>query len=223
MLKLQRALGRTEALSRFLSPNVASILRTDEERSFLQLHRTKISVLFIDLRGFTSFSERESPDQVMDVLATYYRTVGNAALRHKGTLGHLAGDGIMVFFNDPHPIPNHQDVALHMAMEARDALNIEKEKWRSHNFSLDFGIGLAEGFATIGEIGFDHFSQHSVIGAAVNFAARMCSMADKGQVLVSRRYRGTLRCPWEMESMGEMRLKGVDEPVAAFNVLSVQS
>lgn len=214
--------GQLSAARRFLSPNVARMLSGGNQEENLKLHRREVSVLFIDLRRFTAFAEREEPEDVLTVLGKYYKIVGAAALKHKGTLGHMAGDGIMVFFNDPEPVTNHQEAALRMALEARDALTEERRSWRERQYDLDFGIGIAEGYATLGEIGFDRFSQYSVIGAVVNLASRLCQVAQGGQVLMSQRFHGQLRAGLcSVESIGELTFRGIEKPVRVFNALGL--
>lgn len=209
-------------LRKFISPNVAHLLSTDERERLLRPHRAEVSILFVDLRGFTAFSERGEPEEVMEVLGAYYTAVGNAAMKYRGTLGHLAGDGIMIFFNDPEPVPDHPNVAIRMAVEARDALTVLRETWRERRYGIGFGMGISAGHATIGEIGFDRFAHYSVIGPSVNFAARLCSQAGDGQILVSRRFLARLgEGIWDAEAVGDLLLKGIERPVTALNILKL--
>jgi class 3 adenylate cyclase/CheY-like chemotaxis protein len=211
--------SRLSELQRFLSPNIVNRLTEKDIEPLLKPHRAEVTVLFVDLRGFTSFSERREPEEVLDVLGAYYTAVGNAAIKYKGTLGHLAGDGIMVFFNDPEPIPNHQEEALRMAIEARESLVEQRRLWQQRQYGIDFGMGLSAGFATIGAIGFERFSQYSVIGPVTNFAARMCSVATGGQILVSQRFLARVAdLGFNFESLGEREVKGLDRSVSVYNV-----
>lgn len=211
-------------MQQFVSPNVVNLVTKEAQEKILKPHRARIVVLFADLRGFTTFSEKFEPEEVMEVLGQYYKAVGNAAIKHRGTLGHLAGDGIMVFFNDPEPIDNPMAVALQAALEAREALAVHKKQWRERNYNIDFGIGVSEGYATIGSIGFEHFSQYSAIGSVTNFAARLCQVAQDGQILVSSRFLSRLeRCQYEAESIGDLQLKGIERLVQANNVLSLKA
>lgn len=219
-LKKAEKMGR---LSHFVSPTVARMLNSDSPQGLLKPHRVEVSVLFIDLRRFTSFAEQAEPEEVLDVLSRYYSTVGEVALRHNGTLGHLAGDGIMVFFNDPEPVEKHQEVAVRAAIEIREALAADKELWIRRGYEIDFGMGIAEGYATIGSIGFDRFWQYSVIGPVTNLAARLCQAADLGQIMVSQRFLGRIRSgACNAESLGPISLKGINSPIAAFNVISIE-
>lgn len=212
--------SRLLELQRFLSPNIVNRLTEKDIEPLLKPHRAEVTVLFVDLRSFTAFSEHREPEEVLEVLGAYYTAVGNAAIKFKGTLGHLAGDGIMVFFNDPEPIPNHQEEALRMAIEARESLVEQRQVWRQRHYGIDFGMGLSTGFATIGAIGFERFSQYSVIGPVTNFAARMCSVATGGQILVSQRFVARVsEGAFSFESLGEREIKGLDRKVSIFNVV----
>jgi len=213
-----------QELGRFVSPNLANRLSEADRQKLLQPHRSEVTVLFTDLRRFTAFSEKVEPEEVMDVLRSYYEAVGTAAIRYQGTLGHLAGDGIMVFFNDPEPIEHHREVALKMALEAREALVIKKKLWDERYYDIDFGMGLAEGFATIGGIGFERFSQYSVIGTVTNFASRLCHQAQNGQILVSNRFLARLEPGFvNAEALGQAQLKGIVKPVALYNILNLKA
>lgn len=213
--------GRLQNLQRFLSPNVANLLTKDSIQQLLKPHRAEVSVFFIDLRGFTAFSERCEPEEVLEVLSAYYTAVGSSAIKHNGTLGHLAGDGIMVFFNDPEPIPDHRETAVQMAIEVRESLIAQRQIWRERQYEIDFGMGISEGFATIGEIGFDRFSQYSVIGPVTNFAARLCNAAVDGQILVSQRFNSKLKHGiYSVESLGDLQFKGLERTISVYNILS---
>ena len=176
-LRAQR-LGR---LVKYVSPNVADLVTSGAEEGVVPPHRAEVTVMFIDLRGFTRFSSLAEPDEVMEVLGEYYRIVGGIALKHRGTLGHLAGDGVMVFLNDPESIDRHQKVATEMAITIRDALSATRNRWFDRGHEIGFGIGLADGMATIGSIGFERFWQYSVIGPVSNLAARLCQAARHSQ------------------------------------------
>ena len=209
-------------LGRFLSPNIAHRLAQTDHQDLLQPHRAEVTVLFVDLRGFTAFSEKVEPEEVLGVLREYYTAVGTAAIKYKGTLGHLAGDGIMIFFNDPEPVKDHRETAIRMALDARKELMVQKQIWDERHYAIDFGIGLSEGFATIGGIGFDRFSQYSVIGSVTNFASRLCNLAVGGQILLSHRFLSRLEPgAFHASPVGELTLKGIEKPVSVYNILSV--
>tara|TARA_B110001454_G_scaffold171291_1_gene162079 strand:- start:113083 stop:114174 length:1092 start_codon:yes stop_codon:yes gene_type:complete len=222
LLKIRfQALERLGRLTRFISPNIAEMMADDPQQLSLKLHRAQVTVLFSDLRGFTAFSETAEPEEVLEILNHYYKAVGASAAKYKATLGHLAGDGIMLFLNDPLPISNHQEVGLKLAMDIRSALNEQKVIWKTKGYNIDFGIGLAEGFATMGGIGFDQFWQYSVIGPVANFASRMCHYANNGQILVSHRFLARMSGAdtFTTESIGSITLKGIEKTVKAFNVV----
>lgn len=210
-------------LQRFLSPNLAHVLTQETSPSVLRPHRAEVTVLFVDLRRFTPFSEKHEPEDVLEVLSEYYTAVGMAAVKHRGTLGHLAGDGIMVFFNDPEPVENHREVAVRMALEAREVLATSRRLWREREYDIDIGFGLSSGYATIGEIGFERFSQYSVIGTVTNIASRLCQAAGDGQILASHRFVSSLRgCICDAEGIGEVNLKGIEKPVSVYNIHSLE-
>jgi adenylate cyclase len=222
LLKIRsQAIERLGRLTRFISPNIAELMVNDDLQLAIKLHRAQVTVLFSDLRGFTAFSETAEPEEVLDILNQYYTAVGECAAKYNATIGHLAGDGIMLFLNDPLPVANHQEVGLKMAIEIRGALNEQKEVWKSRDYNIDFGVGLAEGLATMGGIGFDQFWQYSVIGPVANFASRMCHYANNGQILVSHRFleRMSGEATFQTESIGSITLKGIEKTVKAFNVV----
>lgn len=209
-----------ELLKNFVSPRVVKLAQTDS--SLFQIHQRDVTVVFADLRGFTAFAEGASPAEVLRVLEGYYAAVGGLAIHHGGTIGHLAGDGIMVFFNDPVPVAGHSSVALRMALETRDALNVLKEGWRAQGHALNFGIGLAAGRATIGGLGFGEFRQYTVVGTVANLAARLCQAAQGEEVLVSGAFLAELPDMFRSTAVGKVDMKGLRDPVEVFNVLSPQ-
>jgi adenylate cyclase len=211
-------LGR---LTKFIPPTIADMVVSDSNSGLLDQHEADVSVMFVDLRGFTAFAEATPPGDVMQVLNQYYRTVGHVCLKYKATLGHLAGDGIMVFLNDPIPVENHQHTAALMALDVRQALSAQKADWVERGYSLDFGIGLAEGRATLGGIGFDRFWGYSLIGPVANLASRLCQLAVREQILASERFVGCIGTGVVTELVGDMTIKGVKTTVRASNVVAV--
>jgi adenylate cyclase len=211
-------------LRRFVSPNIARHLGFADQQGILRPHRAEVTVLFVDLRRFTAFSEKVEPEEVLEVLHDYYTAVGTAAVKYKGTLSHLAGDGIMVFFNDPEPIKDHRETAIHMALEARETLNQHKKIWDQRNYNIDFGMGISEGYATIGGIGFEQFSQYTVIGTVSNFASRLSNVAIEGQILISHRFLSRVKnMECKTQPLGQVTLKGIEKPVSIYNVLSAEA
>jgi class 3 adenylate cyclase len=207
-------LGR---LKRFFSPSVADLLLSGSAEDPLRSHRREIAVVFLDLRGFTAFTETADPEEVMGVLREYHRAMGELIIKHDGTLERFAGDGIMIFFNDPVVVPNPAERAVRMAIEMQAAFQALHKDWCRRGYDLAMGIGIAQGYATIGAIGFEGRQDYGAIGPVTNLAARLCSEARGGQILISQRVRGSV--PEVPSSLiGELRLKGFHTPVSAFEV-----
>jgi class 3 adenylate cyclase/CheY-like chemotaxis protein len=208
--------ARLGRLKRFFSPSVADLLLTGGEDP-LRSHRREIAVVFLDLRGFTAFTETADPEEVMGVLREYHRAMGELIQKHDGTLERFAGDGIMIFFNDPVVIPDPAARAVRMAREMQTAFQGLYEGWRRRGYDLAMGIGIAQGYATIGAIGFEGRQDYGAIGTVCNLAARLCSEAKGGQILISQRVRASLD-DVPTTPVGELSLKGFHGPVPAFLV-----
>jgi class 3 adenylate cyclase len=226
-LERQRQLNRTierqkEELSRFLSPQIAALISSFDGEQLLAGHRREITVAFCDLRGFTHFAEEADPEELMTVLAEYHRMMGGAITEHGGTLEHFAGDGVMVFFNDPITQDDHVERAVRMAVAMRDRFAPLSASWRHRGYELGFGVGIAVGFATLGRIGFDGRHDYGAIGNVTILASRLSSQAQDGQILLSPRAQTMLEDLVESESVGELTLKGLTRPVAASNVLAMR-
>jgi adenylate cyclase len=211
-------LERMGRLKRFFSPQLAELIVSGDAEDPLKSHRREITVVFLDLRGFTAFAETAEPEEVMGVLREYHAEMGRLVLEHEGTLERFTGDGMMIFFNDPVPVPNPAERAIRMAVAMRERVTGLAQGWRKRGFDLDFGVGIAQGYATIGAIGFEGRWDYGAIGTVTNLAARLCGEAKPGQVLISRRMIGTLEELVEAEPVGELALKGFSRPVSAFNV-----
>lgn len=211
-------------LRRFLAPQVAELLLESAEAGIeLESHRTEVTVLFCDLRGFTAFAESVEPEEVMTVLREYHKALGELIFKYQGTLERFLGDGLMVVFNDPIPIPDHGIRAVRMAIEMRDKMVDLSRQWSRFGHRLGFGIGLAQGYATVGPIGFDQRLDYSVIGSVPNLASRLCDNAKPGQVLVSQRVYWSAAESVEFRPVGELALRGFQNPVAAYEVVSQAS
>jgi class 3 adenylate cyclase len=222
----QAALNRTierqkEELSRFLSPQVAALVSSTEGEQLLAGHRREITVAFCDLRGFTSFAERADPEELMALLHEYHSMMGEAITTHEGTLEHFAGDGVMVFFNDPVPQQNHVERAVRMAVEMRSRFVALADTWRHRGYELGFGVGIAVGHATLGRIGFEGRHDYGAIGNVTILASRLSSQAQAGQILLGPRISAILGGQAELESVGELVLKGLSRPVEAWNVIEL--
>jgi class 3 adenylate cyclase len=212
-------LGR---LKRFFSPHLAEAIVKGGADDPLKSHRREVTVVFIDLRGFTAFSETAEPEEVMGVLREYHAAMGELILGHEGTLERFTGDGMMIFFNDPAPVPNPQERAVRMALAMRERVDELMRSWRKLGYELDFGVGIAQGYATIGAIGFEGRWDYGAIGTVTNLAARLCGEAQPGQILVSRRLYGVVEDFVTAEPVGELSLKGFSRPVTAYNVTGLK-
>ena len=207
---------RTE-LARF-APQVAELLSSPEGEQLLAGHRREITALFADLRGFTAFAERADPEEVLGVLRQYHATVGQLAVANGGTVEHFAGDGLMVFFNDPTPIADHQLAAVRTACEMRDRFAILAADWRKRGYELGLGIGIAAGYATVGRIGFEGRYDYAAIGMSVILASRLSSAANGGQILVSQRVMAVVEGSVEADAVTDLELKGISTPTTAYSV-----
>src|SRR6266545_1668316 len=215
-------LERLGRLKRFFSPQLAELIVTGGAEDPLKSHRRDITVVFVDLRGFTAFAETAPPAEIMDVLHEYHREMGQLILECEGTLEHFAGDGLMVFFNDPVEVPDARERAVRMAVAMRGRVEALVPRWRQRGYDLHFGVGIANGFATLGAIGFEGRWDYGAIGPVSNLAARLCSEAKPGQILVSRTFLSAVEAIVTSEPVGELVLKGFAKPVSAFNVLGLR-
>ena len=215
-------LQRMSRLRRFLSPTLAEVVMSRGE-SVLESHRRELAVLFADLRGWTDFSVGTEPEEVMDVVASYHSTLGELILRYEATVGWFAGDGLMVWFNDPIPCDDPAVRAVRLATEMREAMDELMATWRKRGHELDFSIGLALGYATIGRIGFEGRYDYGAVGSVLNLASRLCDAAKGGQIVVSRRILAEVEEIVEAEPLGRLELKGFHQPVEAFAIGEVVS
>jgi len=216
-------LERIGRLKRFFSPHLAELIVQGGAGDPLQSHRREITVVFLDLRGFTAFAEVAEPEEVMSVLREYHARMGEAILAHEGTLERFTGDGMMIFFNDPVPVPNPAERALRMTLEMRARLEELAARWRKSGYELHAGIGIAQGYATIGTIGFEGRWDYSAIGTVTNLAARLCGEAQGGQILISQRVQAAVSELADTEPAGELSLKGFQRPTTAFRVIGLRS
>ncbi len=222
--RVQEQLGQLERLTRlkrFLSPKVAELIIAGHLDDPLATRRREVTIMFVDLRGFTAFSETAAPEDVLGVLREYHGEIGRLVIQYDGTVEHFAGDGVMLIFNDPQPLPDPAFAAVCMAVELRDSVARLAIGWRKLGHKLGCGMGIAQGFATIGTIGFPGRQDYGTVGAVNNLAARLCGHALAGQVLVSQRVAGRVEDRVELASVGELPLKGLHEAAAAYNVVAV--
>jgi adenylate cyclase len=214
-------LERLGRLKRFFSPQLAELIVSGDAEDPLKTHRREITVVYLDLRGFTAFAETAEPEEVMGVLHEYHAAMGKLILQYEGTLEHFAGDGMMIFFNDPVPIANPAEQAIRMTLAMRERVKDLTLKWRKLGYELDFGVGIAQGYATIGAIGFEGRWEYGAIGTVPNLAARLCGEAKPGEILVTQRLVAKVEDLADIEPVGEVALKGFHRPVPAYRVLGL--
>jgi adenylate cyclase len=215
-------LERTRKLRRFLSPQLADALVSSGDDSILRSHRRKVAMLFADLRGWTRFVDAVEPEELMQVLREFHDTVGGLVRRFDATVGFLEGDGVQLFFNDPHEIPDAPLRAVQLGCALRDEMATLIPLWRKRGYDLGLGAGIALGHATCGEVGFDGRSDYAAIGAVTNLASRLADEATDGQILITQRLHADVEEDVDVESIGELTLKGFRTPVPAFNVIAVR-
>ena len=216
-------LERVGRLKRFFSPQLAELIVQGGTGDPLQSHRRELTVVFLDLRGFTAFAEVADPEEVMAVLRDYHARMGRLILAHEGTLERFTGDGMMIFFNDPLPVPNPAERAVRMTVAMRDQAEELAAHWRKRGYELHAGIGVAQGYATIGAIGFEGRLDYGAIGTVTNLAARLCGEAQGGQILISQRVHAAVGELVSAEPVGELSLKGFQRPMPAFRVLGLRA
>jgi adenylate cyclase len=211
-------IDRMNRLKGFLSPQIAKLVISGGDGKLLESHRRDITVVFCDLRGFTAFSESAEPEDIIAVLQDYYRCLGESIDRFEGTLQHFAGDGLLIFFNDPIPCPDPSIRAVCMAVEMRDRVTALAEKWRRLGHQLGFGVGIAAGHATLGNVGYEGRLHYSAYGAVVNLGSRLCGQAADGQILIDGRVQLAVESIATTDELGEIELRGFHRPIRAFNV-----
>jgi class 3 adenylate cyclase/putative methionine-R-sulfoxide reductase with GAF domain len=212
---------RTE-LARFLSPQVAELISSKDGEQLLAGHRAYITCIFFDLRGFTAFAETAAPEELLDVLREYHAALGELIPAHEGTLEHFAGDGMMVFFNDPLPVVDHELRAVRLALAAQERLAELGEAWRKRGVELALGAGIEAGYATVGRIGFEGRYDYGVVGPVTNLASRLSTRATAGQILIGQRLFAAVEERIETAPAGKLELKGFARPVAAYEVLGLR-
>ncbi len=215
-------LERVGRLKRFFSPQLADAIVAGGAADPLRSHRREISVVFLDLRGFTAFAETAEPEEVSHVLGAYHGEMGRLILEHEGTLERFTGDGMMIFFNDPVPVANPEERSVRMAEAMRARVRALGAEWRRRGHDLDFSVGIAKGYATIGAIGFEGRWDYAAIGSVTNLAARLCSEASRDQILISQRIYAAVSDLVEVKEVGPLQLKGFHRPVVAYEVVRLK-
>ncbi|HYN56551.1 MAG TPA: response regulator [Motilibacterales bacterium] len=216
-------LERVSRLRRFLSPQVAELVLSSGDSAFADGHRRDITVLFADLRGFTAFAETAEPEEVWDILGRYHQSIGDLVMRFDGTLERFTGDGIMVFFNDPIPVADAAARAVRLGVAIRARVQELAEAWRREGHELALGIGIAQGYATCGRIGFEGRYDYAAIGTVTNLAARLCSAAQPWQVLVTQRVSAAVEDVAVVRPVGELTLRGFSRPIATYDVIGLDA
>lgn len=215
-------LDRVGRLKRFLSPQLAEIIVSSGDEKILESHRREVTVVFIDLRNFTSFSDTAEPEEVIGFLRAYHSEMGKLIFAFEGTLEHFAGDGIMVFFNDPLPTDDHTEKAVNMAIEMQARVSELRPEWLKRNYDLHLGVGLAAGYATLGTLGFEGRMDYGAVGNVTILASRLSSEAKGGQILTDQKTLCKIEDLVEAELLGEFQLKGFSRPSSIFNILGLK-
>jgi adenylate cyclase len=216
-----RELERMHQLRRFLSPQLADAIISSGDDSILRSHRRKVAMFFADLRGWTNFVDAVEPEELMQVLGEFHGTIGDLVRRFDATVGFIEGDGVQLFFNDPQEVPDAALHAVRLGCALREEMAKLTPRWRKRGYELDFGAGIALGYATCGEVGFEGRSDYAAIGAVTNLASRLADEAAAGQVLIAQRLYAEVDADVEAEPVGELTLKGFLRPITAFNVVAV--
>ena len=216
-------LDRLGKLKSFFSPQLAESIINGGGEDLLKTHRREVVVAFLDMRGFTAFTDRSEPEEVMNVLADYHRVMGQLIVAHEGTLERFAGDGMMIFFNDPIKLDNPTVNAVRMALAMQEHFVPLRTAWQKRGYDLDLGIGIAQGYATLGAIGFDGRWDYACIGGVTNLAARLCSEAKAKQILTDTKSLARIEDMVQAEPLGELSLKGMAFPVPVFNVTGIRA
>lgn len=208
-------------LARFVSPEIAELLSTEEGANLLAGHRAYVTVVYFDLRGFTAFAQTAEPEELIEVIREYHETAGELVAAHGGTLEHFAGDGLMVFFNDPVPLPDHELHAAKLALAMRERIGEVAAGWRRRGHELGVGAGISSGYATLGQIGFEGRHDYGVLGPVTNLAARLSDAAAAEQILLSQRAYSALEERVEARPAAKLEMKGFSHPVEAYELLRV--
>ncbi len=215
-------LDRLGRLKGFFSAQIAEMIVSGGAEELLRPHRREVVVMFLDLRGFSAFTESAEPEDVMGALGEFHALVGRLAVAHQATIERFCGDGMMIFFNDPVTLPDAPETAVRMGIELRDAFAALGAQWRKRGFELDLSIGMALGYATLGTIGFEGRHDYAAIGSVTNLAARLCGEAKGGQLLTNTKTLGRMEALVHAEPLGPLSLKGFAQPVPVFNILGLR-
>ena len=215
-------LERLQRLRRFLSPQLADAIVSSGDESILRSHRRQVAMIFVDLRGWTTFVDAVEPEELMRVLREFHDAIGGLVRRFDATVGFIEGDGVQLFFNDPIEVPDAALRSIRLGCALRAEMAELTARWQKRGYDLDFGAGMALGYATCGEVGFEERSDYAAIGAVTNLASRLADEAAPGQILITQRLYAEVEDDVEVEPVGEFLLKGFQRPVTAFDVLRIR-
>lgn len=215
-------LERMGRLKRYLPPHLAESILNSDDPDIFKSHRREITAVFLDLRGFTAFSDSAEPEEVMALLRSYHTEMGKLIFEFGGTVEHFIADGLMVFFNDPIPCDGHTEKAVQLSLAMRDRVKALRAGWLQKGYNLDLGIGLAAGYAAVGNIGFEGQLDYGAVGNVTNLASRLCGAAKGGQVLIDQKSLTQIANLVEIESLDDLYLKGFVRPVRAFNIVGLR-
>jgi DNA-binding response OmpR family regulator len=215
-------LERLQRLRRFLSPQLADAIVSSGDESILRSHRRQVAMFFADLRGWTRFVDAVEPEELIRVLGEFHGTIGQLVGRFDATVGFIEGDGVQLFFNDPIEVPDAALRAVRLGCALREEMVELTLRWGKRGYELGFGAGIALGYATCGEVGFEGRFDYAAIGAVTNLASRLADEAVAGQILIAQRLYAEVEDEVDVESAGEYMLKGYERPVMAFNVVAVR-
>ena len=217
-----KQLERLSRLKRFFSRPVAEAIVAGGEE-MLRPHRREITAVFLDLRGFTAFTDRADPDEVMELLRDYHVTLGKTVDQFGGTLEHFAGDGVMIFFSDPLPVDRPAERAVRMALALQEAFTPISSAWARIGHDVGLGIGIAQGEATLGVIGSEQRWEYAAIGNVPNLSARLCGVAQAGEIILDAQTEHDVAHLAETEQVGPLTLRGFAHPIAAFRLRALKA
>lgn len=220
--KARENLETLERLKRFFPSGVAERIVSGGQTDPFQWHQKEVTVLFVDIHGFTGFVEKSEPELVVQLLNDFYSRIARAALKFQGTIGHVAGDGVMIFFNDPIDIPDPEQMAVRMGVWLREDLRVLQKQWSDKSYVIDFGAGIASGWATVGGLGSEGCWDYSVIGTVANVAHRLCSLAKNGEILIPQSMVAKVSAGVEVSLLGSRELRGLREPTIVYEITGLK-
>jgi len=214
---------RMSRLKRYVSPQLADSILKGENADPFKSHRAEITAMFLDLRGFTAFSDGAEPEEVIALLRDYHTEMGKLVFDFGGTVEHFVADGVMVFFNVPLPCDDHTEKALRLSVAMQSKVRELRAGWLKRGYDLDLGIGLAAGYAIVGNFGFDGQMDYGAVGNVTNLASRLCGAAKGGQILTDQKTMAQVEDLAEAEPLEDLHLKGLVRPVRAFNIVGLKA